>query len=72
MNLILRNKRTLHYVEDTAGRWTAERREARVFHTGLEAILFCLDNKIFEMEILAQFADRRMNFAVPVTDLRDE
>ena len=50
--------------------WTRERAEARIFGTGLEAIVFCLNNQLANMQILGAFADRRMDFTVPVTDLR--
>jgi len=69
MNLILRNKTTWQYVE-TDGRWTVEHGRARVFRSGLEAVLFCLENDIHNMEILGEFRDQRLNFAVPVTDSR--
>jgi len=69
MNILLQNKRTLHYVEGTTG-WTRHAEKARVFGTGLEAIFFCLNHDIANMQILGQFADERMNFTMPVTDLR--
>ena len=69
MTILLQNKRTLHYVEGTGG-WTAQVELARVFDTGLEAISFCLNHQVVNMQILGKFADSRMNFAVPVTDLR--
>jgi len=71
MNIVLQNKKTLKYVEDIGG-WTTKHHQARVFATGLEAILFCLEHDIHDMEILGEFADRRMNFAVAVTDHRND
>jgi hypothetical protein len=71
MTILLQNKRTLNYVEGTTG-WTAKREKARVFGTGLEAMFFCLHRHIANMQILGQFADERMNFTVPVTDLRGD
>jgi hypothetical protein len=69
MNILLQDKRTLHYVEGNAG-WTTHAMQARVFDTGLEAIFFCFNHQIINMQILARFSDERMNFTVPVTDLR--
>ena len=71
MNIVLQNKKTLKYVEDIGG-WTSKHGQARVFATGLEAVLFCLEHDIHDMQILGKFADQRMNFAVPVTDHRND
>lgn len=71
MKILLQNTKTLNYVEGTSG-WTTTREKAQVFGTGLEAILFCLDHYIANMQILGDFADRRMNFSVPVTDHRGD
>ena len=69
MNILLQNRGTLHYVQSNA-RWTTQAMQARVFDTGLEAIFFCFNHQILNMQILARFSDERMNFTVPVTDLR--
>jgi len=71
MNLLLQNKRTLDYVKGLAG-WTTKREKARVFETGLEALFFCFNRHITNMQILGEFADARMNFTFPVTDLRGD
>ena len=71
MNILLQNKRTLNYVGTTTV-WTARREKARMFGSGLEAMFFCLNRPIADMQILGQFADERMNFSVPVTDLRSD
>jgi hypothetical protein len=71
MNILLQNKRTLNFVEGAAG-WTAKHDKARVFGTGLEAMFFCLNRHIPNVQILGEFADQRMNFSVPVTDLRGD
>jgi hypothetical protein len=69
MNLLLQNKETRRYVEKRGG-WTARPEDARVFGTGLEAVLFCLDHHFGNMQILGKFADARMNFTFAVTDFR--
>jgi hypothetical protein len=71
MLILLQDKRTLRYVEG-AGSWTSEYKQARVFATGLQAILFCYENDIQNMQLVGGFADRRLNFAVPVTDERGD
>lgn len=71
MNILLQNKRTLNYVQDASG-WTAKRERARVFGTGLEALFFCFNRHIANMQILGEFADRRLNFSFPVMDARGD
>jgi hypothetical protein len=71
VNIVLQNKATLQYVDD-AGLWTSKLEQARAFDTGLDAILFCLEHQFFNMQILGEFGDQRMNFAVSVTDHRDD
>ena len=69
MDILLQNKSTLRFLDDGSG-WTRERAQARIFGTGLEAIFFCLNHELANMQILGAFTDRRMDFTVPVTDLR--
>jgi len=70
MNILLQNKRTKHYIERDGG-WTARAAQARVFGSGLEAILYCLKHHhCADMQISGEFVDVRMNFTMPVTDLR--
>lgn len=71
MNILLQNKSTLRFLGDCSG-WTQDRAEARIFDTGLEALFFCLNHQLADMQILGSFADRRMDFTVPVTDLRSD
>jgi hypothetical protein len=58
---------TLSYVKGVSD-WTTKRENARVFSTGLEALLFCFDRNVTNMQILGEFVDARMNFTFPVTD----
>jgi hypothetical protein len=71
MNIVLQNKRTLNYVQGASG-WTAAPDKARMFGTGLEAIFFCLNHHMANMQLLGRFLDPRLNFSVPVTDLRGD
>ena len=71
MNIFLQNKRTLSYVKGPSG-WTADRGQARVFETGIEALFFCFNRQMKNMQILGDFVNARMNFTIPVTDLRGD
>lgn len=61
MNVLLQNKSTLDYVQSPSG-WTTNHEKARVFETGLEALFFCFNRHVTNMQILGEFADTRMNF----------
>ena len=69
MKILLQNKRTLKFLESTAG-WTPNQAMARIFGTGLDAMLFCLNHNMSNMQIVGEFADRRMDFTIPITDRR--
>ena len=71
MDILLQNKNTLRFLDDGSG-WTRERAQARIFGTGMEAMSFCLHHQLANIQILGAFADRRMDFTVPVTDLRHD
>ena len=71
MNVLLQNKKTLNYVKDLSG-WTPKHGNARVFDSGLEALFFCFNRHITNMQILGEFADARMNVTFPVSDLRGD
>jgi hypothetical protein len=69
MNILLQNKKTFGYTTDLAT-WTMQREKARLFKTGIEALFFCFNRHLKNMQILGEFVDPRMNFTIPVTDLR--
>jgi O-acetylhomoserine/O-acetylserine sulfhydrylase-like pyridoxal-dependent enzyme len=69
MNILLQNKKTLTYVTDLSAR-TMQREKAHRFETGIEALFFCFNRHLKNMQILGDFLDPRMNFTIPVTDLR--
>ncbi len=68
MNVLLQKKSTLEYVKSKT-EWTALRAEARVFASGLEALYFCYNQGIKNMQIVGE-CDGEMSFNVPVTDHR--
>jgi len=69
MNILLQNKETLSYVTGLST-WTSDHAKARLFGTGIEALFFCLNRRLRNMQILGEFVDPRLNFTIPVTDLR--
>lgn len=69
MNILLQNKKTLTYVTDFST-WTMQREKAHLFGTGIEALFFCFNRHLKNMQILGAFVNPRMNFTIPVTDLR--
>lgn len=69
MNIILQNKKTFSYVTDLSA-WTMQRENAHPFKTGIEALFFCFNRHLKNMQILGEFVNPRMNFTIPVTDLR--
>ena len=69
MNKLLQNKKTIAYVNDHSA-WTTQREQAHHFGTGLEALFFCFNRRLKNMQILGDFYNSRMNFTLPVTDLR--
>ncbi len=69
MKILLQSKKTRDYVNQGGG-WTWKEGRARVFSNGLEAVMFCLDGKILDMQMVCAFENRANNFTVPVTDSR--
>jgi len=69
MNILLQNKKSLTYVTDLPTP-TMEREQAHRFETGIEALFFCLNRHLKNMQILGEFLNPRLNFTMPVTDLR--
>ena len=69
MNIVLQSKRSSAFVEDLAGAWTKDREHAHVFANGLEALVFCFQRRLNNMQMVAIFLDSRMNFSVPVADV---
>jgi hypothetical protein len=41
---------------------------AREFGGGHEAVLYCAKQKLSHVQLIYDFPDRRMNFAMPVSD----
>ena len=71
MNILLQNKKTLTYVTDLSTQ-TVQREYARRFGTGIEALFFCFNRHLKNMQILGEFLNPRKNFTMPVTNLRGD
>ena len=68
MNILLQNKKTFSYAMDLST-WTMQREKAHLFETGIEALFFCFNRHLKNMQILGEFVNPRINFTMPVTDL---
>ena len=70
MKIMLQDKGSLDFIKDLDGGWTGKSELAHAFSTGLEAVFFCFKLRMRNMQIVASFLDTRMNFCVPVCDVR--
>ena len=70
MNIVLQSKGSSDFIEDLGGAWTKKREHAHVFANGLEAFVFCFKRRLSNMQMVATFVDPRMNFSIPVADVR--
>ena len=68
MKIVLQNKKTLSYVTDLS-KWTTQHEKARLFGTGIEAIFYCFNRHIKNMQVLGEFVNPRFNFTMGVTYL---
>jgi hypothetical protein len=69
MNILLQNRKTLTYVTDRCTQAT-QHEKAHLFGTGIEALFYCFNHQLKNMQILGEFANPRFNFTIGVTDLR--
>jgi O-acetylhomoserine/O-acetylserine sulfhydrylase-like pyridoxal-dependent enzyme len=69
MKILLQNKKTLTYVTDLSTQ-TMQREQAHLFETGIQALFFCFNRHLKNMQILGEYLNPRMDFTMPVTDLR--
>jgi hypothetical protein len=65
MKVLIQNVLTDRYLGEK-GRWVRSDSEARNFGTSLQAIDFCFNNQLFEVEILLIFQDQRYNIRLNV------
>jgi hypothetical protein len=69
MKVLLQRTDNLEFIETRGASWTVHRGRAHAFANGLEAILFCYHRQMADMQILAAFADARLNFVVPIANV---
>ena len=69
VSILLQSKQTGYYVR-SLGRWTAATGEAHGFITTIEALCFCYEHSLFQMQIVVRFSDGRPNTVLDVTDSR--
>jgi hypothetical protein len=69
MNIVLQSKSDLSYVASLPEIWTKDGERAQVFANGLEALFYCFDRQMKNMQMVARFTDPIMNFSVPVADV---
>jgi hypothetical protein len=67
MKILLQSHTTRDYV-DRGGGWTWKQGRARKFASGLEAITFCFNQRIRNMQIVCAYLDLTKSFTVPITD----
>ena len=69
MNILLHNRKTLTYITDLPTE-TTQRDKAHRFESGIEALFFCFNRQLKNMQILGEFVNPRLDFTVAVTDLK--
>ncbi len=65
MSVLLQSMQTAKYVRVTGG-WTEQPEQAADFSGGTEALIYCYQHHLKDMQILGQFEDPRRNFKIPL------
>jgi hypothetical protein len=68
MKIVLQNKSNLSYVENLGGAWTKDGELAFEFSNSLDALLYCFDRQMVDMQMVARFVDPAINFSCSVSD----
>lgn len=71
MSVLLQSMVTSKYVEQPA-LWTERPERARQFNGGTEALLYCYQQRLKDMQILGRFPDPQKDFTIPLADNRVE
>ena len=72
MKIVLQNRSNLSYVENLGGAWTKDGALAFEFPSSLDALLYCFDREMVNMQMVARFVDPAINFSCSVSDARRE
>jgi len=70
MKIVLQNRSNLSYVKSLGGAWTKDGELAFEFSSSLDALLYCFDRQMVDMQMVARFVDPAMNFSCSVSDAR--
>jgi hypothetical protein len=70
MKIVLQNRSNLSYVKNLGGAWTKDGELAFEFPSSLNALLYCFDRQMVDMQMVARFVDPAMNFSCSVSDAR--
>jgi hypothetical protein len=70
MKIVLQNRSNLSYVKNSGGAWTKDGEGALEFPNSLDALLYCFDRQMVDMQMVARFVDPAMNFSCSVSDAR--
>ena len=71
MSVLLQSVETSKYVEHEAG-WTIRPEAARKFGGATDALFYCYQHHLKNMQILGRFEDSKKNFTIPLTGTRLE
>ena len=71
MSVLLQSIETAQYVEQPSV-WTKELGKAREFGGATEALFYCCEHNLTNMQILGQFADAGQDFTIPLNGQRLE
>jgi len=70
MKIVLQNRSNLSYVKNSGGAWTKDGEGALEFPSSLDALLYCFDRHMEDMQMVARFVNPAMNFSCSVSDAR--
>jgi hypothetical protein len=68
MKIVLQNKANMSYVKNLGGAWTKDGELAFEFPSSLNALLYCFERQMVDMQMVARFIDPTMNFSCSVND----
>ena len=68
MSVLLQSMKTAKYVEQPEG-WTEHPGQAREFRGATDALIYCYNHHLKNMQILGSFDDPRENFTIPLTEM---
>jgi hypothetical protein len=67
MSVYLQSLRTEKFVQGPK-KWTDTPEQAREFGGGIDALFFCYQNHLADMQILGRFTDPQKDFTIPLKE----